>query len=427
MDDERTIHLPLEVLDKCDECGQSGDSHRLRICSYCGERAYCSTECQKKDWPTHKASCGKSKTDRIPLTAFYPFLACLAEACRFHPSKPHHPAQTHAILNSPNPGSQPARFPDGTEAVLVLLGESVPFTVDPAAWWPTAISSPVRSKFFRRLQREGYLLSLVLSLCIALLQEVYTTTSAPDGSRRIRLQYKNSPISDFGILKGAASVTNQDQLAYFNLSDLTFRAGQDPKEHYWLYFKTLSGQEITLDCGMFTFNFGLVVHGAPYGDSIPLPIPPATAPAFVFDPVTARTTPHIAEARERFSVLRDAGLQQALSGPEIDWSAVYDFMDRVAGGACPDIEKDLVKVWSRDNARALQKVFQRRAWTRWPAEPAVDIEADPGEMHGRPPVEDEEWWNYMERWNRKYNRGRVTRDELGNAFRRFQARRAGAE
>ncbi|KAJ6582815.1 hypothetical protein B0H10DRAFT_900269 [Mycena sp. CBHHK59/15] len=65
------------------------------------------------------------KTDRIDLEAFYPFLACLAESGHVRADMPTHPALAHAIYNSPNPGSHPAQFPDGSAANLILLGDPI--------------------------------------------------------------------------------------------------------------------------------------------------------------------------------------------------------------------------------------------------------------------------------------------------------------
>ena len=53
-----------------------------------------------------------------------------------------------------------------------------------------------------RIRREGHLLSILTALYVVLLGEMYTTTS---GSRstlvRKRLQYRTSPIADFGIAR----------------------------------------------------------------------------------------------------------------------------------------------------------------------------------------------------------------------------------
>ena len=39
---------------------------------------------------------------------------------------------------------------------------------------------------------------------------------------------------------------------------------QDPLDHYWIYFITVSGEEYFLDCGMMTFNLAMMVKAEPY-------------------------------------------------------------------------------------------------------------------------------------------------------------------
>ncbi|CZT17860.1 uncharacterized protein RCC_03696 [Ramularia collo-cygni] len=60
-------HWLYETLDlaRCSTCksgGQHGKS--LNRCGRCGTAAYCSSECQQKDWSVHKAVCAMSAEDR---------------------------------------------------------------------------------------------------------------------------------------------------------------------------------------------------------------------------------------------------------------------------------------------------------------------------------------------------------------------------
>ncbi|KIM40914.1 hypothetical protein M413DRAFT_28031 [Hebeloma cylindrosporum] len=269
----RKIYLPLAQLDKCLSCGRAGNEVKLKRVHVA---LYCSTECQKKDWKAHKPRCGA--TDRIDLQSYFPLLACGAHSCHTHPKVSTHPALTHKILNSPNPTSgEIVKFPNGVEAKLVLLGESLPdWEADMATasetWWPSALDAKVRDKLKRRILEEGNILSIVLATCIALVAELYTTTAIPTSEtpkwqptgRRLRLSYDRSPIADLGIVRGSVRVTPQDRLAYYHLERNTFMMGQDPDDHYWIYFTTLAGEEYSLDCGMMTFNFCKMVQTAPY-------------------------------------------------------------------------------------------------------------------------------------------------------------------
>ena len=80
----------------------------------------------------------------------------------------------------------------------------------------------------------------------------------------IRLCHNCLPISDFVVAKGAAHVTSQDRRAYYNVDENRFMMGQDPLDHYWIYFITVSGEEYFLDCGMMTFNLAMMVKAEPY-------------------------------------------------------------------------------------------------------------------------------------------------------------------
>ncbi|KAL1727388.1 hypothetical protein EV714DRAFT_217309 [Schizophyllum commune] len=43
--------------DHCDVCNATGD---IKRCSLCRSRFYCSADCQKADWPKHRAACRKN-------------------------------------------------------------------------------------------------------------------------------------------------------------------------------------------------------------------------------------------------------------------------------------------------------------------------------------------------------------------------------
>ncbi|KAJ7429189.1 hypothetical protein FB451DRAFT_1071222 [Mycena latifolia] len=210
----RKVYLPLEKLERCHACSKTAKPATLKLCSACGERSYCSPKCQKQDWPSHKVSCGK-RTDLIELETYYPFLACMADAFHFNPDKPPHPAMTHVIVNSPNPGSHPTGLPDKSAANLVLLGDPLdqPTETGSEKWWPSAMIPNVRGKLLRRIVREGYALSVATSICLALFAEMYTTTfvstvdSPPRRAREARpLDVQSSPIADFGVVAGSVDV-----------------------------------------------------------------------------------------------------------------------------------------------------------------------------------------------------------------------------
>jgi hypothetical protein len=347
-------------------------------------------------------------------------------ATRIHPERPPHPASTHKILNSPNPSDHDGvcRFPDGYEARLILLGDKISqedFALKPKEWWPTAESSSVRNKLSQRFLSEGYLLPGLVAMSFSLLAEMYTTSPDTTGGYRARLKYESSPIVDFGIAKGRVDVKAQDRFSYFTVDDCKFMHGQNPNDHYWVYFKTIKGEEVILETGMFTFNFCLLVnnlgpylmHGLP---SIP------NVPAHLVTRDFRRNAPTLHYEQERFSVLHDNGLQEAvaysrryLRKPDCD--AICSFMERVAGRPCSDIEKHLAMTWAMDHCDILYANIASREYKKFPKEPSVGIAMDPGEMEPSESREDEAWWKYMTKWNRKQRKGLITSEQLGEAFR----------
>lgn len=54
--------LDLTVCSNCESKGQEGKA--LNRCGRCGTAAYCSSECQQKNWAVHKAVCAMSAEDR---------------------------------------------------------------------------------------------------------------------------------------------------------------------------------------------------------------------------------------------------------------------------------------------------------------------------------------------------------------------------
>ncbi|TRM60483.1 hypothetical protein BD626DRAFT_435265 [Schizophyllum amplum] len=430
---QKIVHLPLEKLDKCSSCEKTSD---LRLCSKCGERVYCGRECQLKDWPQHKRVCGQ--TDRISLQSFYPFLALLAELGRYHQDRPINRAITHEIINSPNPETPAMALEDGAFAQLVLLGNPVnPPDFATARWWPTAHTQRIRQKLQSRFLREGNLLSLIMSVSIALLSEMYSTTyvskeASPDGKaqRRVRLSYRSSPIADFGIVKGIVDVKDQDRFAYYSVPDNNFWMGDNPNEHYWLYFRTVRGEEVTLDVGMFTYNMCLQNPSEPYRH---WRMPPASqmrwAPAVFSERELQHSAPSLfLKEHNRASVLRDVALQDAIRNSADEFGdkycrAIRRFMARLAGKEIDWDETFFTFKLSMMNMDYLKDTLVNRAWTKWPEYPSIYVDEDPGELDHMPvDAAMDDWFDSAKKWNKKYRKEKISRDDLIDAFRAYKRR-----
>lgn len=333
---------------------------------------------------------GKGKTDRIDLLSFYPVLAYLAEAAHYDADIPTHPALTHQIVNDdPNPNMYPYELPDGSVAKVLILGRQL----DPRelmdssskTWWPSAQTLKVMSKMQRRVAREGYLLPIVMSLCLALVAEMYTTTSEGKSDKhRIRLKYKSSPIADFGICVGSAGVTGQDRLAYL-LPNKDILLGQNPDEHYWIYFTTAKGEDVTLDVGMFTFNMGLIVNTDPYVTENDIPIP-SFAPAYFHDRRLDIATPiKLCKESHRISFLRNPKIQNMVNDPKF-WrvsgfeSRLIALMDGISGVKSNVHERIMLLRSTRRSCEKIRNVFETKQWKRYPSDPILAIEQDPNEL-----------------------------------------------
>lgn len=408
----RTVKLPIERMDYCGACNSvASKSGQLKLCSACGERLYCSSRCQSSDWKIHKKSCGK--TDRIDLGLYYPLLAFIAEKCRMN-AQTHPPAGVpfpinHQILNNPSPGCSPVLLPGGYEARPVVLGREIPLAFDmDREWWPTAPSPQVASKLKRRIIRGGNHLPINIAICVALLSEIYTTDSRMGGEPRTRLAYKSSPIADFGIVVGDAIVKPQDRLAYYDAATGNITVDQDPHEHTWIYFTTLRGEDIFLDCGMFYFNLCTCVSTkgfCPSEASNMFPI----VPALFYGRDMRSGVPGMPwKERARFSVLRNENLQSAIQHTPYtltfdDRINIWDFLENCQGDKESTIrQRQLVDLYTMVAMDAVQKSLESNAWKNFPNEIAQSIETDPGQPDYTSFTE-QDWEKHLARWQTQIN------------------------
>jgi hypothetical protein len=308
-----------------------------------------------------------------------------------------HPALRHKVINSPNPNTPSAPLPDGSTARIVKLGDLVDvsdYTNDMSHWWPTGISPHVRFELMRRISREGNVLPIVTSICLALMLGMYSTTTkkGTKESHRVRLRYRTSPICDFGIVSGSVRVAPEDQLAYV-LPDKSVIKGQDPQDHYWIYFRTLKGEEGLLECNLFALNMCLVVDPSIYFDTsfhggFGLPIP-----AWFRDGAALCEQghqPQILVERRRFSVLRDQSLLKALKPVDREdnhdliisndsVNTITTFMSRIAGRSITHAETDLCMFGCTAGAYTIFETIQSGKWKNYPAPAQAGFEGNIGD------------------------------------------------
>ncbi|KAG9008728.1 hypothetical protein FRB93_006274 [Tulasnella sp. JGI-2019a] len=373
------ILLPIEKIEKCSVCGTK---ESLRLCSSCTERVYCSKECQAVDWKSgHKKIC--VKTQRIEIERIYPFLAAHVNRMRISDKSPNikHPALNNCIINSPNPGLPgtcgPIPGSKGEEATIVRLGPPIdtPFPEPSPRWWPQAMEPKVRRKLFRRIILEGNAFYVSLAMTFALLSQLYTCPHT-------RLKYKTSPIADFGIAHGKFKVIEDDQLAYV-LPDGKVVRGQDPENHYWVYFKTIRGEELTFDVSCYTWNLCICTIVRPY-------IPEDGGWPAVFNNRELRRSDDSALARlytekERYSVLRDPDLGRVAMADDDRFTE--DTMQSVAawgesklGKRLTPAERDFVPHCIGYLSMALRIALGDESWKNWPAKLEIGLDKDPLEI-----------------------------------------------
>jgi len=298
-----------------------------------------------------------------------------------------HLALWHKIINNCNPGTKPIRLPDGREARLVIVDDRPHQAIYPQGpenvkqWFTMALSPPVARKLMRRIMYEGYVLPNLMAIAATLLSEVYTTTSGTE--ERVRMKYRSSPIADFGICHGSARVTHEDRLMYYSMKNKTFTEGQDPDDHYWLYFTSMKGEEVYLDCCMFTFNLTCLIQTVGYPPPFREGIV-TNVPCFWTEREIRKRCVSLYTERNRVSVLRNQKLHHAVRHcidhvTDADLNVFYSLMETFSKKKMTEMENKLFKDWYRENCLNLGDVLDHRLWMNYPEHPLCGLELDPNE------------------------------------------------
>ena len=226
------------------------------------------------------------------------------------------------------------------------------------------------------------------------------------------------------------SVANQDRLVFHNIPTNSFWKGQDPNDNYWIYFTTLKGEDVFDGC-MYAFSFSMVISDmGPYTKHGGIKSAFKFTPGFFWDREIKRNKPKLMEERQRFSVLRNTDLDEAMhetveemmAGPsaykEKYSKIICDFMGKVAGRTCSDVEKDVLVRFATGDRCIMAMNIRSEEHLRFPESPQLGIDINPGEMGRMPPqVEgDEKWWRSFKRLTQKQRKGKITTSELGDAI-----------
>jgi hypothetical protein len=321
------------------------------------------------------------ETDRIELRSFYPFLALIIEQFHNSVALEGHPALSHVITG----GLKRIRQANGTACTVISLGEPVSFgelVKKPEAWWPRYTSAIDARRLRDRITREGNTLLVSTAICVGLLAELYTTTSDADAKRqdwqfhhRTRLTVKSCPIADFGIMAGSVSGPGIGQLAYYDTQAKSTTYGQDPNDHYWIYFTTIRGEVLYLDCGLYTLSPGDVLKADPYvADHLTERF--TLIPAFLRDSVSRKTTVNIHTERSRTSVLKNTEILEALMRNQREFEKANgelysQFMQGISGKETSARDKRLITPFVQVTRAQIRANLLNERWKAYPSEPTM--------------------------------------------------------
>lgn len=307
------------------------------------------------------------------------------EECRFRKWKPYHAVFTHELVNDPNAPNPKIKIPAGhgcrPGAKLLVLGDPWDEMKDPLSKWCRSLRSPKDTYLLKgRLSRTGFALVLTTAMCLTILGKMYTTTSSKDHpagqTHRVRLKYRSSPIADFGIVKGSVKVPADRVFTFYLRDEDKFLPGQNPDEHYWIYFTTLRGDVVYLDCHLFTFGIAMEILSEGY---VPQSIAEDnwTVPAMFFDKSLVKKT-NLHTEQKRFSVLRNTGLQEMILDSNYDIATnhvmvIFNFMKEVAGKQLSERE---LKMFMDSLPLALLRMetnLKQEWWKTYPPDPRMSI------------------------------------------------------
>ncbi|KXN84660.1 hypothetical protein AN958_12040 [Leucoagaricus sp. SymC.cos] len=253
-------------------------------------------------------------------------------------------------------------------------------------------------QMFLHVTRETSIFEVTVAISLTILSEIYSTYMAknPDGTGGpnwaprgcFRLEYGHSPVSDFGICRGRiqGQASRVQTWTYYEPKSNTRTTILDPDLHFWLYFRTIKGEELFLDCCSFPYGMEASVDASPclrklspffrdYGS--------ARTPAYFYSPKRPEECPntHTLIEEKRFSVMHNKTLYGGLSWElfggrdKQQHLIIHDFMSMVLGKPCTLEQEERVRDYRSFSALLLGQVLSGKHWKVW-ERPTVHLKDD---------------------------------------------------
>ncbi|KAJ6632557.1 hypothetical protein B0H10DRAFT_2427203 [Mycena sp. CBHHK59/15] len=114
----------------CNACGKPSPS--LKNCSKCRVARYCSVECQKKEWPTHKKACQPfSPSNTVVLKPYYESFGNTIPTAEFARTAMGYPTQSASWSSNRTRAAHTPKNLDETKSIVVKV--QVPYSGNPHA------------------------------------------------------------------------------------------------------------------------------------------------------------------------------------------------------------------------------------------------------------------------------------------------------
>ncbi|KAK7028322.1 hypothetical protein R3P38DRAFT_2935379 [Favolaschia claudopus] len=115
---------------RCDECGKDGVS--LKNCGKCRIARYCSSECQKKAWPSHKKNCHPfSDSNTVTLKPYYRAIGNTIPTAEWTRQAMGFPTKSSSWSSTQTRSAHTPKNLDRGEGKTLVIKVQVPYTGDP--------------------------------------------------------------------------------------------------------------------------------------------------------------------------------------------------------------------------------------------------------------------------------------------------------